>query len=268
MVIALLPLTALAQIPQNDHVALGRHYVDNIDPATPADNNYGGSYPDIYVRIGSDGHTESLSRCGSFLAMLLKQAYPTLITNTGSGYDVVKRLTLPIDPAGKGSTSPNASQWHDAIAAQTSYDKPGDGTASPYHFVLRGTVGDIQVGDLLAAEYAAGGSTSGDSTGHIMVVNSALRAPNAGETGPAIANTQQWVVEIIDSSNGIHGADTRTTNGNTGLGRGSILIYETLGTGAIQNWSWGLGAATTVYTMAQRHMVAGVLRGPATGMQL
>lgn len=259
--------SAYGQVPANDHLAAARYYVSHIDSTTPADNEYGGSYPDIYLRLSTDGFTESLTRCGSFLALLLKQAYPTLITNTGSGYDVIKRLTLPVDPNNAGSTSPNAGMWHDAIAAQTSYDKPGDSTTTPYHFVLRATVGDIQVGDILGSKYSAGATTSGDSTGHMMIVNSVPRAPTAAEAGPAVAGTQQWVVEVIDSSSGVHSSDTRSTNLNTGLGRGSILIYETLGSGTIHGWTWSATNGTTVYTQAQRHLVAGVLRGPATGMQ-
>jgi hypothetical protein len=240
----------------NDHLGRARFYVDHINAGSAAiDNSYGGTYPDIWLRIGEGGNTESLSRCGSFLAMLLKQAYPTLI----SGCDVIKHAA--------GSTSPNASQWHDAIAAETSYAKPGDGTTSPYHFVLRGTVGDIQVGDILAAEYSAGSGRSADSTGHVMIVNAAARAPIGTEAGAAVANTQQWVVEVIDSSSSAHGNDTRRTLGNTGLGRGSILIYETLGSGLIHGWTWGLGN-NTVYTQTQRNLVAGVLRGPAAGMSL
>src|SRR5262249_28725285 len=74
--------TALANPPQDDHLALAEFYVDHIPlnfPIGSSDNSYGGTYGDmahpVYLSTGFtlNQDTHSMTRCGSFLALLLKQ---------------------------------------------------------------------------------------------------------------------------------------------------------------------------------------------------
>ena len=258
--------------PQHDHLALAQFYIDDIDPGSSGDNSYGGDFgtsdpprlatvPDS-IFFSEPHHTESRTRCGSFLALLLKQAHPSLDEGDNGG-DVLFHMA--------GSTSPSASVWHDAIELEASYDEPNDGLSNPYYFERRLSVGQIQPGDILAAEYSnSSPASSGDVTGHAMLVES-IHIKAAGEDGgPSLLGTVQYIVSVIDSSSGIHGMDdTRNVspwgNGNSGIGQGTIVLYRDLLTGVFSGWTWSVNASV-VYTQSQRHMVAGRLHGPATGL--
>ena len=259
MITALGSSTASAKPPAHDHLGQAHWYVDHIDPAQPGLNTYGGSHSagTIWLRANEDEVTESQTRCGSFVALLLKQSYEELlsVTNRAGGNDVLFRMI--------GSTSPNSEQWYSAIKEEKSYDKPGDG--SDMHFEMnRIRFNRSQPGDVMASKYA-GSNSSGDTTGHNMVL-AARRAPTAAEMGPVLPNTIQHVVTVIDSSSSVHSNDTRTTNGNLGLGQGDLLVYEDASTGEVAAWTWSIGPNATAFGPTQRPMQIGRLSGPAVGL--
>jgi hypothetical protein len=149
-------------------------------------------------------------------------------------------------------------------------------------------VAAIQAGDLLASAY----TTSGD-TGHMMTVKSIV-LKTAGTTLPAgktiagVGAVNKYEVGVYDATNSPHGAytsnpapDTRykrfNPNGtsyyidDTGIGAGTIVIYEEVSTGRIVAWAWNVSPTTTSYYYAvtpnsdstkYRPMVAGYLSGP------
>ena len=257
---------ARADVGDHDHLALGRHYIAHLDQFTaPFENIYGGVYSnpsndpndDPYIYIGLNSHTHSRTRCGSLIALLLKQAYPELDEGDYEG-DVLLHMV--------GSTSPNAKQWNDAIENEDTHDEPNDGMGNPYGFEHILDVEDIQPGDILAAEYSnSDPSTSGDVSGHVMLVDS-IRPKAASEAGgPSLLYTQQYIVTVIDSSSGKHSSDTRLTYGNTGFGKGTLVLYRQFLNGSIYAWTWSVGTSTA-YLMVDRPMVAGRLHGPIQGL--
>jgi hypothetical protein len=257
--------SSTASAPTGDHRALAEFYVEHIDAHRPTDNSYGGSYGSAddppYLYLGPGEHTRSRSRCNSFLTMLLKGAYPAL-DGGAPGADVLGRLT--------GSASPDPAAWHDAIEARAKVDAaPGADASDAYGFERIDDVALLRPGDLLASTYRASAKGGGEGeTGHVMVVDAiGPRGPDGG--GPALEGATRYVTRVFDSSSARHSDDTRAANGNTGLGRGTIVLFrrdDPAAGGRLAGWAWSESAGTTVYSPAERHLVAGRLYGPAPGL--
>jgi hypothetical protein len=152
-------------------------------------------------------------------------------------------------------------------------------------------VASLQPGDVLAASYTTGGDT-----GHVMTVKSVtlkaagttLTADKSDKGISGVGQVNKYQVTVYDSTDTPHGAystnpapDTRyrqiLQNGtlqwitDTGLGSGTIVIYEEVGTGRIVAWAWNVSSTTASYyyaispnpgTYSLRPIVAGYLDGP------
>ncbi|MFL6233338.1 MAG: hypothetical protein ACJ76N_09415 [Thermoanaerobaculia bacterium] len=252
----------------DNHVNQAEDWI--FDPYVNPANNVWGAPASITVDPGGTVH--ATSKCGSFTALLLKAAYPGVITDS-----VLSGLT--------GSSSPDALQWYTAIATEKA-------STSGIKFHKRTSVASIQPGDILASAY----TTSGD-TGHAMTVKSitltaagtTLTADKSDKGIPGVGNVNKYQVTVYDSTSSPHGGyasnpapDTRykqTLPNNTvqwvqddGIGSGTIVIYEEVSTGRIVAWAWNVSPTTTSYYYAftftptgsydVRPIVAGYLDGP------
>jgi hypothetical protein len=252
----------------DNHVNQAQDWI--FDPYVNPANNVWGSPASITV--DPDGTVHAQTKCGSFTALLLKAAYPGTITDT-----VLNNLT--------GFDSPFALDWYTAIQS-------GAASASGIQFHKRASVASIQAGDILASAY----TTSGD-TGHVMTVKSitltaagtTLTADLANKGIPGVGTVNKYQVTVYDSTNSPHGAytsnpawDTRYKQvlpdstvqwvNDTGIGSGTIVIYEEVGTGRIVAWAWNVSPTTASYYYGftftpaggygVRPIVAGYLDGP------
>jgi hypothetical protein len=119
-------------------------------------------------------------------------------------------------------------------------------------------VRSIQPGDILAVKYPAGKA----NTGHVMLAASAPRRIAATE--PIVSNTEQWELEVIDSSKSGHGrTDTRHGKGtdgkdHDGLGKGILRLY-TGQDGTVSGFSWSKLRHSRFVGQAEEHLVIGRL---------
>ncbi|WP_213952763.1 MULTISPECIES: NlpC/P60 family protein [unclassified Variovorax] len=142
-----------------------------------------------------------------------------------------------------GSRRPTAERYHDAVLE-------GRG------FVALAAVSDLQPGDVIAVKYL----TRHDNTGHIMMV---VNAPTKmSGTKPFVIGTDQWAVDVIDSSESGHGpTDTRHKRGadghdHDGLGRGVFRLY-TGSHGEVAGFAWSTLAASRFIAPDDEHAVLG-----------
>jgi hypothetical protein len=254
----------------NDHLNQAEDWIFNpyVDPA----NNVYGSPASITVDPAGNVHATTM--CGSFTALLLETAYPGVITGK-----VVQDLT-GVAP----QNFPDALSWYTAIQAEKA-------SSSGIQFHKRTTVASIQPGDILASSY----TTTGD-TGHAMTVKSitltaagtTLTADKSDKGIPGVGNVNKYQVTVYDSTDSPHGGytanpapDTRYKQvmpdgtvhwvQDTGIGSGTIVIYEEVATGRIVAWAWNVSPSTASYYYAfsfgstsyqVRPIVAGYLSGP------
>lgn len=114
--------------------------------------------------------------CSGFLGALLMHSY-------GFSWDDFKKWF--------GSSRPTARRYHDTIAKRIGFNQ-----------VMQ--VRDIHPGDIIAVKFPPGGS----NTGHVMLAVNVPQRISAKE--PLVSNTEQWELEVIDSSRSGHGQlDTR-----------------------------------------------------------
>lgn len=256
--------TAQAWVWPADHLTKAYTWVHN--PCIEVDNNLWGSPASIYYDGSNKLH--ATAKCGSFTALLLKEAYSGLVTD-----NVLIALT--------GSSSPFAEEWYAAILNETSDAGSGIG------FFQRDTVASLQRGDILASAY----SMSGD-TGHVMTVRESVRVASnialpSDKEIPGVSLVNKYEVSVFDSTNSPHGSyannpkpDTRYKrfcNGawefvtDTGIGSGTIVLYEDASTGALVAWAWNVSPTTASFYYAvtpnqgnfsYRPIVAGFLDGP------
>jgi hypothetical protein len=142
-----------------------------------------------------------------------------------------------------GSHRPTAERYHDAIIE-------GRG------FVAVAAVGDLQPGDVIAVKYL----NRRDNTGHIMMVVNAPTRMVAAK--PFVMGSEQWAVDVIDSSESGHGPmDTRHKQGigghdHDGLGRGVFRLYAGAH-GEVTGFSWSTAAASRFIAPDDEHVVLG-----------
>jgi hypothetical protein len=234
-----------------DHLTTADTYL--FHPVIKVENNFWGAPASIYVEGPSDPHPGDLHatvKCGSFLALLVKNTYPT-VTDT-----VLANLTT--------SSSPDAVKWYDAIVGQAQDAGSGIG------FVRRTSAAQIAPGDILASAY----TTSGDS-GHAMTVES-ITFKNAAIVPPfpipGVTKVNRYWVTVYDSSKDPHGNDWATNpfpdsrdhgaTDDTGIGFGAIALYALADddtdpnnaapadAGKIVAWAWNVSATTTSFYYA------------------
>jgi len=144
-----------------------------------------------------------------------------------------------------GSHRPTAARYHDNIIAEKG-------------FVQIQRVQDLRPGDLIAIKYL----TRTDNTGHIMLVAEAPQSMPAKK--PIVANTDQWAITVIDSSESGHGpTDTRHKNGpggkdHDGLGQGVFRLYATR-TGKVAGFTWSTLNQSEFKGPDEEHLVLGRL---------
>lgn len=181
---------------------------------------------------GQHGETAYVSHadCSSFLEALLTQAY-------GVTPDQFRSWL--------GKRRPYARDFFDAIEAENGFAR------------VR-SLSQVRPGDVIAIRYV--NSAPGDNTGHIMLVAAAPGQRAASK--PIVADTLQWDVLVIDSSESGHGkADTRRMDDgklHAGVGRGTLRIYSDR-QGAIRGYAWSDFADSVFYDDA-RPIVIGRLK--------
>jgi hypothetical protein len=225
-VLILLGLPAAAYPAQPVHLAWAESIAVNVTP----DRNVYGSDPSYIYWAGVNGAAgyENRTQCSSFATRVLKQAY--------SWSDSTFQAWM-------GSKSPTAAKYHDTIQA-------GNG------FSLVQNIADIQPGDILAAKYPEGSS----STGHVMMAYGQAQPRTAA--APLVTGTFQYELLVIDSSQSGHGPnDTRRMpdgSWDTGVGIGTLRLYAD-NAGSITGYTWSTYSNSVYYDQATRNLVVGRL---------
>jgi hypothetical protein len=144
-----------------------------------------------------------------------------------------------------GKSRPTANLYHDAIEAKKGFTRVEKVSA-------------IQPGDFLAVKYI----TRKGNTGHIMLVAGKPKRMDAKK--PIEADTDQWEIRIIDSSESGHGTtDTRHKKGadgkdHKGLGEGVLRLYANAD-GTVAGWTWSTLTISPFLKPADEHLVVGRL---------
>lgn len=220
---ATLCTTASAQAPRTAHVTDAGDLITYL--AVSGENVYGSN-----AFITWDGTSSSArTSCSTFVTLLFGHSY---------GW-----LSSTIKPW-LGTSSPNAGQYHNAIAAQNG-------------FLRIERVDDMASGDILAVLYPPTESTSG----HVAILASAPVKRTA--TSPLIAGTTQYDAVVIDSSASGHGSgDTRyraaTKTFTGGIGKGTMRLYVD-GAGVVVGYTWSTYNNSEYFSQIERDLVVGRL---------
>jgi hypothetical protein len=171
------------------------------------ENTYG---EPVSIEAAPNGEVRATTKCGSFVSELLRQSYPELEDGT-----LLRELT--------GMGSADAEHWYDAIA--------GEAQAGGVRLRRIDAIDELRAGDIVAAKYP-----SGDATGHVFLY-----------LGPPRVNAYSGgtLVEVLDSTQSPHSADTRGRGGE-GIGRGWLRLYPA-DDGAIAGWRWSLDDTTAFF---------------------
>lgn len=200
-------------------------------PKLSPDKNAYGINPSYVYWANVNGATsyENRSQCSPFVTHILKQAYHWTDNNFSSWF---------------GSTSPSATLYHDAIAAQNG-------------FSLIQNIKDIQSGDIIAVKYL----TDATVTGHVMIAKT--RPVLYGPISPFVKGTLQYTLKVFDSSKSGHGtSDTRLMADGTwdsGVGMGTLRLYADK-SGALLGYTWSIAKNSIYYgQQSSHHLVVGRL---------
>lgn len=239
-----------------DHLNLAQQYVDDV-VGNEANNIYG-TPTSIYYDVNDVLHFKA--ECASFTTQLLKNTYSAL-TDT-----VFQTLT--------GSSSPDAEGYYEAINPANSHSSSSGISIEPLDSSLTTPTGRtlrsgsstfLQVGDILASRYV-----QGSISGHVMTVGEIVYAPNTAlpngdvmtlsgnKAIPGVTNVRRWTVRIYDATSSVHGSTdsrygtdpTETNSNDTGVGKGTIYLYEDADSGSstlgqLVGWTWSTGSAYT-----------------------
>jgi hypothetical protein len=178
-----------------------------------ADNEY--AHKDCFIRWkGVEGNDRYANRtdCSDFLNLLLEHVY---------GLTPAKLHTLT------GHSRPTATVWFDAV----------DNVKAASLLKPVANIADLRAGDLILIKYPPGEA----DTGHVMIVDAV--PTQRQDSLPLIPHTQQWAVQVIDSSKSGHGpTDTRHQSDNTfarGVGKGLLRLY-TNPDGSVAGYAWSV----------------------------
>lgn len=177
---------------------------------------------------------QSYTDCSGFLNALLRQSY---------------QWDKTYFRAWMGVSRPFAFHYFDAISTQN-------------RFVAISRVDDIQPGDFIAIKYVDR-SDHDNNTGHCMLVTG---VPHRMIPKPvALTNTNQYEVQVIDSSKSPHGKnDTRRLDDDReydGLGQGNFRLYADL-QGKLVGYSWSSQRPKEGFDPLENPVVAGRLTIP------
>lgn len=195
----------------------------------PEDTSY--QHKPAYVKWKGEGGArayESHTDCSGFLTALLEHSY---------GFDQAHFERW------LNTRRPLAIDYHEAILRQRGFKQ-----------IQRMT--GVLPGDVIAIKYPP----DAENSGHIMLVGETPRRIKS--IRPEIEGTEQWEVEVIDSSRSGHGkTDTRRRDDGTfgsGVGEGVFRIY-TNRDGTLAGYSWSTFANSDYYDLNQRHLLIGRL---------
>ena len=171
---------------------------------------------------------EARTVCATFVAHLLEHTY-------GWKSETIQQWL--------GANGADASEWWEAVVKENGFQR--------FH-----KIEDVRPGDLLVIKYNDGSK----DTGHIMLVDQTPQRIAA--TAPLARGTEQYHVEVIDSSASGHGpTDTRhkPDGGFTGgIGKGAVRLYANRD-GRIVGYAWSETSKSTFYHSPERELVVGRL---------
>jgi len=140
-----------------------------------------------------------------------------------------------------GSNRPLAKHYHDAIIHQRGFKE-----------ITK--IDEVRPGDIIAIKYPPGSG----NTGHVMLIASLPLKRNPTE--PVVKNSNQYEIEIIDSTSSGHGAsDSRRLDSGKyreGLGKGVYRIF-TDEKGLFVGHTWSVYPTSKYYEMTIRNLVIG-----------
>jgi hypothetical protein len=148
-----------------------------------------------------------------------------------------------------GSTSPASPIYYQKITSAT-------------HFTQITSVGSLAAGDALVI------NSTDSYTGHTMIITGAA-TQLVPALNPILADTNQWVVPIADSTTATHGCnpaypDSRwsgtcgTGTFTAGPGTGYMRVYSDL-TGGLLGYSWSITSGGAYYSPTTRPYAVGRL---------
>jgi len=226
--------------PPPKHLTWAQRLVDTVKPVA---NAYGAPAHITWKTENGLTYSTNRSKCASLVSQLLVKAY---------GDDFAGWL---------GCASPNAATYHDAIEVE-------DG------FSLIESVHAIAVGDVIAIRYFDAGCTALSCgaakgctvSGHVALIAAAPQARAA--TAPIVPGTQQFTVDVIDSSSDIHGSsDTRYQADpkhldDAGVGRGTMRLYVDAADPAhpVVGYTWSTWSGSVYHSSVTRDLVIGRIR--------
>lgn len=231
---------AHAKAPPPKHLTWALRLVNTVEPGA---NLYGDPAQITWKTENGLDHSTNRTKCASLVTQLLLTAY---------GEPFAGWL---------GCASPIAATYHDAIEVE-------------HGFMLVESIHAITVGDVIAIRYldagctnlTCGGFKNCTSSGHVALVAAPpqLRAP----TSPIIPGTQQFAVDIIDSTSDIHGvSDTRYQADpghvdDQGVGRGTMRLYvdSVDPDHPIVGYTWSTWAGSVFHGPKTRDLVIGRIR--------
>jgi hypothetical protein len=197
-----------------------------VDGLNLADTNYEHGQPSVSWSNPKASHTD----CSGFIDALLMHTYHYDPDQFKAWFD---------------SHRPSARRYYEAIVEQKGF--------THVHYINH-----LKPGDILAVKYLK----RTDNTGHVMLVEGYPKRRKATE--PMVDGTEQWEVEIIDSSKTGHGVtDTRHKMGadgkdHDGLGRGVLRIYTTPD-GKVAGFAWSTMKVSQFKTPDDEDLVMGRL---------
>jgi len=178
---------------------------------------------------GADGY-ESHTDCSGLLNALLERSYGLKSTDFEQWLGVRRPLAIT---------------YHYAIESKNG-------------FARIDRISDIRPGDIIAIKYPP----DADNSGHIMIVSEKPHR-RTKDTEPVVAETEQWEIAVIDSSESGHGkTDTRRrTDGSfgQGVGKGIFRLYCDR-QGRFTGYSWSTFPNSEYHDQNDRPLAIGRLR--------
>lgn len=192
-----------------------------VDNTLPGNTSY--TNTDIVTWAGQHGATiyQSFTDCSGLLTALLRQTYD---------------LTDNEFKSWLGTKDPRASTYYSATINERGFNRITN-------------INNVQSGDVISAYYLENITDTTKPSGHVMLVGSSPVLTTS--KSPLVSGTQQWLVEVIDSTSSPHyKLDTRyisaTNSYRQGLGRGTIRLYTDTN-GVIVGYAWSTATGTTYY---------------------
>ncbi|MFN8671617.1 MAG: hypothetical protein U0457_05965 [Candidatus Sericytochromatia bacterium] len=141
-----------------------------------------------------------------------------------------------------GTERPRAENYYKAISEQKIFSKITN-------------ISEVSEGDIIAIKYP----TSNKNTGHTMFITS---KPIKNKTSlPYVEDTDQYLVEIADSTSTLHGKDDfRLKKGiKQGLGKGIFRIYTSF-SGNFLGYAWSTDSKANFHNREERDFVIGRIK--------